>query len=131
MGSLADALRRQSARFLTFDRRITECWAQLGAAVRTAQALGLHRDPSKMVSDREGRRPVNVSQGTLYSRGWTLLRPSIDAGFGETRRCYLISQFVLTSFFQGVPVRYLILRCLKAADPSTSDITQIQPSHYF
>ncbi|KAG9039629.1 hypothetical protein FRB95_009210 [Tulasnella sp. JGI-2019a] len=40
-----------SARFLTFDRRITECWAQLGAAVRTAQALGLHRDPSKMGLD--------------------------------------------------------------------------------
>jgi hypothetical protein len=39
----------QSARFLTFDRRITECWSQLGAAVRTAQALGLHRDGSNMV----------------------------------------------------------------------------------
>ena len=39
----------QSARFLTFDRRITECWSQLGAAVRTAQALGLHRDGSTMV----------------------------------------------------------------------------------
>lgn len=37
-----------SARFLTFDRRITECWSQLGAAVRTAQALGLHRDGSTM-----------------------------------------------------------------------------------
>ncbi|KAF8913948.1 fungal-specific transcription factor domain-containing protein [Gymnopilus junonius] len=37
-----------SARFLTFDRRITECWSQLGAAVRTAQALGLHRDGSAM-----------------------------------------------------------------------------------
>ncbi|KAF9567328.1 hypothetical protein CPC08DRAFT_703234 [Agrocybe pediades] len=37
-----------SARFLTFDRRITECWSQLGAAVRTAQALGLHRDGSPM-----------------------------------------------------------------------------------
>ncbi|KAH0840133.1 hypothetical protein J3R83DRAFT_1110 [Lanmaoa asiatica] len=36
--------RLMSARFLTFDRRITECWSQLGAAVRTAQALGLHRD---------------------------------------------------------------------------------------
>ncbi|KAJ6536624.1 hypothetical protein B0H10DRAFT_2143017 [Mycena sp. CBHHK59/15] len=33
-----------SARFLTFDRRITECYSQLGAAVKTAQALGLHRD---------------------------------------------------------------------------------------
>ncbi|KAF9055342.1 hypothetical protein BDZ89DRAFT_1153117 [Hymenopellis radicata] len=37
-----------SARFLTFDRRITECWSQLGAAVRTAQALGLHRDGASM-----------------------------------------------------------------------------------
>ncbi|KAG8928916.1 hypothetical protein FRC02_006221 [Tulasnella sp. 418] len=42
-------LRLLSIRFLTFDRRITECWAQLGAAVRTAHALGLHRDPAKMV----------------------------------------------------------------------------------
>ncbi|PFH52772.1 hypothetical protein AMATHDRAFT_56206, partial [Amanita thiersii Skay4041] len=40
-----------SARFLTFDRRITECWSQLGAAVRTAQALGLHRDGSAMGMD--------------------------------------------------------------------------------
>ncbi|KAF8621628.1 hypothetical protein AX15_007646 [Amanita polypyramis BW_CC] len=40
-----------SARFLTFDRRITECWSQLGAAVRTAQALGLHRDGSTMVME--------------------------------------------------------------------------------
>lgn len=40
-----------SARFLTFDRRITECWSQLGAAVRTAQALGLHRDGSTMGLD--------------------------------------------------------------------------------
>ena len=39
----------QSARFLTFDRRITEVWSQLGAAVRTAQALGLHRDGADMV----------------------------------------------------------------------------------
>ncbi|KAI5124904.1 hypothetical protein M0805_007332 [Coniferiporia weirii] len=37
-----------SARYLTFDRRITECWSQLGAAVCTAQALGLHRDPAGM-----------------------------------------------------------------------------------
>lgn len=40
----------QSARFLIFDRRITECWSQLGAAVRTAHALGLHRDGAKLVS---------------------------------------------------------------------------------
>ncbi|KAF5344109.1 hypothetical protein D9758_008899 [Tetrapyrgos nigripes] len=41
----------QSARFLTFDRRITECWSQLGAAVRTAEALGLHRDGGNMGLD--------------------------------------------------------------------------------
>ncbi|KAF8165296.1 fungal-specific transcription factor domain-containing protein [Crassisporium funariophilum] len=45
-----------SARFLTFDRRITECWSQLGAAVRTAQALGLHRDGSAM----PGMSPATV-----------------------------------------------------------------------
>ncbi|KAH9049062.1 fungal-specific transcription factor domain-containing protein [Lactarius hengduanensis] len=44
-----------SARYLTFDRRITECWSQLGAAVRTAQALGLHRDASTM-----GLEPAQV-----------------------------------------------------------------------
>ncbi|KAJ7797521.1 hypothetical protein B0H14DRAFT_3093159 [Mycena olivaceomarginata] len=37
-----------STRFLTFDRRITECHLQLGAAVKTAQALGLHRDGASM-----------------------------------------------------------------------------------
>ena len=40
----------QSARFLIFERRITECWSQLGAAVKTAQALSLHRDPARSVS---------------------------------------------------------------------------------
>jgi hypothetical protein len=47
--SISSEPRFQSARFLTFDRRITECWSQLGAAVRTAQALGLHRDGGNMV----------------------------------------------------------------------------------
>ncbi|KAF9268017.1 hypothetical protein L218DRAFT_954410 [Marasmius fiardii PR-910] len=42
-----------SARFLTFDRRITECWSQLGAAVRTAEALGLHRDGASMGMDSQ------------------------------------------------------------------------------
>ncbi|KAL0574671.1 hypothetical protein V5O48_007287 [Marasmius crinis-equi] len=40
-----------SARFLTFDRRITECWSQLGAAMRTGEALGLHRDGASMGMD--------------------------------------------------------------------------------
>ena len=34
------------------DRRMTESWSQLGAAVRIAQAIGLHRDGSDMVSSR-------------------------------------------------------------------------------
>ncbi|KAH9951597.1 hypothetical protein B0H21DRAFT_684345 [Amylocystis lapponica] len=43
--------RMLSARFLTIDRRMTESWSQLGAAVRTAQALGLHRDGAAMGMD--------------------------------------------------------------------------------
>ncbi|KAF8591511.1 hypothetical protein K439DRAFT_1650746 [Ramaria rubella] len=39
------------ARFNIFDRRITESWSEIGAAVRTAQALGLHRDPSNLELD--------------------------------------------------------------------------------
>lgn len=39
----------QSARFLVLDRRMTESWSQLGAAVRIAQAIGLHRDGADMV----------------------------------------------------------------------------------
>lgn len=40
----------QSAIYLVLvhDRRLTECWSQLGASLRTAQALGLHRDGSKL-----------------------------------------------------------------------------------
>ncbi|KZT12462.1 uncharacterized protein LAESUDRAFT_688987 [Laetiporus sulphureus 93-53] len=43
--------RMLSARFLILDRRMTESWNQLGAAVRTAQALGLHRDGADMGMD--------------------------------------------------------------------------------
>ncbi|CCM01598.1 uncharacterized protein FIBRA_03658 [Fibroporia radiculosa] len=43
--------RMLSARFLVLDRRMTESWNQLGAAVRTAQALGMHRDGSTMGMD--------------------------------------------------------------------------------
>ncbi|VDB85390.1 unnamed protein product [Peniophora sp. CBMAI 1063] len=54
-----------SARFLTFDRRITECWSQLGAAVRTAQALGLHRDGGNM--------NMEPSQVEYRRRVWSFL----------------------------------------------------------
>ncbi|KDQ12694.1 hypothetical protein BOTBODRAFT_34149 [Botryobasidium botryosum FD-172 SS1] len=40
-----------TSRFLTFDRKITECWNALGTAVRTALALGLHRDGEKLGLD--------------------------------------------------------------------------------
>lgn len=33
---------------LVHDRRLTECWSQLGASLRTAQAIGLHRDGAKL-----------------------------------------------------------------------------------
>ncbi|ORX36464.1 fungal-specific transcription factor domain-domain-containing protein [Kockovaella imperatae] len=36
---------------LVHDRRLTECWSQLGASLRTAQAIGLHRDGTKMGLD--------------------------------------------------------------------------------
>ncbi|KAF8486532.1 fungal-specific transcription factor domain-containing protein [Gautieria morchelliformis] len=39
------------ARFNLFERRITESWSEVGAAVRIAQALGLHRDPSNLKLD--------------------------------------------------------------------------------
>ncbi|EMD40742.1 hypothetical protein CERSUDRAFT_80391 [Gelatoporia subvermispora B] len=45
--------RMLSARFLILDRRMTESWSQLGAAVRTAQALGLHRDGAPMGMDAQ------------------------------------------------------------------------------
>ncbi|EIW61968.1 uncharacterized protein TRAVEDRAFT_117517 [Trametes versicolor FP-101664 SS1] len=44
-------IRMLSARFLVLDRRMTESWSQLGAAVRTAQAIGLHRDGADMGMD--------------------------------------------------------------------------------
>ncbi|RPD67176.1 hypothetical protein L226DRAFT_549800 [Lentinus tigrinus ALCF2SS1-7] len=49
--------RMLSARFLVLDRRMTESWSQLGAAVRTAQAIGLHRDGVDM-----GMEPLQVER---------------------------------------------------------------------
>ncbi|KAI0349425.1 hypothetical protein OH77DRAFT_1415061 [Trametes cingulata] len=50
-------IRMLSARFLVLDRRMTESWSQLGAAVRTAQAIGLHRDGADM-----GMEPLQVER---------------------------------------------------------------------
>ncbi|KAH9943451.1 uncharacterized protein BXZ73DRAFT_40632 [Epithele typhae] len=49
--------RMLSARFLVLDRRMTESWSQLGAAVRIAQAIGLHRDGADM-----GMEPLQVER---------------------------------------------------------------------
>ncbi|KAH8105858.1 fungal-specific transcription factor domain-containing protein [Cristinia sonorae] len=54
-----------SARFLILDRKATECWSQLGAAVRTAQALGLHRDASTL--------PIDPWQAEYRRRIWAYL----------------------------------------------------------
>ncbi|CAD6584262.1 MAG: hypothetical protein TREMPRED_003783, partial [Tremellales sp. Tagirdzhanova-0007] len=43
---------------LIHDRRLTECWSQLGASLRTAQAIGLHRDGSKLGLEQEFQQEV-------------------------------------------------------------------------
>ena len=70
----------QSARYLTFDRRITECWSQLGAAVCSAQALGLHRDPAAMVSAVIFRREAMGIDDT--NSIWNLPRSSTGGVYG-------------------------------------------------
>ena len=40
-----------TSRYLTTDRRISESWNTLGTAIRTALALGLHRDGAKLGLD--------------------------------------------------------------------------------
>jgi hypothetical protein len=48
--SFFEKLTKKSAMYLVLihDRRLTECWSQLGASLRTAQALGLHRDGTRL-----------------------------------------------------------------------------------
>ena len=74
----------QSARFLTFDRRITECWSQLGAAVRTAQALGLHRDGATMVQCSYLRSSHLLM--VTHSKGCPLPQLNIEEGYGSSYR---------------------------------------------
>ncbi|KAG8745794.1 hypothetical protein FRC10_007056 [Ceratobasidium sp. 414] len=64
-----------SARFLIFDRRITECWSQLGAAVRTAHALGLHRDGAKLDDYTDTLPPLNIEDAELLMAPTAPLRP--------------------------------------------------------
>ncbi|KAK4688108.1 hypothetical protein P7C73_g1993, partial [Tremellales sp. Uapishka_1] len=47
--------------FLIHDRRLTEGWSQLGASLRTAQAIGLHRDGTKLGLDLVLGRPPSIS----------------------------------------------------------------------
>ncbi|KIM46134.1 hypothetical protein M413DRAFT_441197 [Hebeloma cylindrosporum] len=114
-----------SARFLTFDRRITECWSQLGAAVRTAQALGLHRDGSAM----QGMSPGTIEYrrriwSYLYhaDRSYALVlgRPnSIQDYYTSTRppsntdvELHALSQPSIDCFplSQPTPMTFVILR---------------------
>ncbi|KIY49263.1 hypothetical protein FISHEDRAFT_30386, partial [Fistulina hepatica ATCC 64428] len=116
-----------SARFLTFDRRITECWSQLGAAVRTAQALGLHRDGSEL--------PLGVNPDLVEYRRriWSYLyhadrsyalvlgRPnSIQDDYTSTlppsnvdddrQRYAILGQPVVLDLSQPTPMTFVILR---------------------
>lgn len=73
-----------SARFLILDRKATECWSQLGAAVRTAMALGLHRDASNLVSMfMVSLHSLLQLPCSLSTRGMR----SIVEGFGEIFSC--------------------------------------------
>jgi hypothetical protein len=60
---------------LIHDRRLTECWSQLGASLRTAQAIGLHRDGSKL-----GLEYVYTKAKLMI----VLSKQSIGDGYGVT-----------------------------------------------
>jgi hypothetical protein len=60
---------------LIHDRRLTECWSQLGASLRTAQAIGLHRDGSKL-----GLEYVYTASQLMI----VLSKQSIGDGYGVT-----------------------------------------------
>ncbi|KAF9534276.1 hypothetical protein CPB83DRAFT_843977 [Crepidotus variabilis] len=112
-----------SARFLTFDRRITECWSQLGAAVRTAQALGLHRDGASIQGMPQGtveyrRRIWSYLLHADRSYALVLGRPnSIQDAYtstkppsnmdGEPHGSQSLDAFPLT---RPTPMTYVILR---------------------
>ncbi|CDO75575.1 hypothetical protein BN946_scf184858.g15 [Trametes cinnabarina] len=114
-------VRMLSARFLVLDRRLTESWSQLGAAVRTAQAIGLHRDGADM-----GMEPLQVERrrriwSNLYhadrSIALVLGRPiAIHDSYTSTRPPSNTEEMTASGQFKVVPlsqptrVTFLILR---------------------
>ncbi|KAK0453774.1 fungal-specific transcription factor domain-containing protein [Armillaria borealis] len=129
-----------SARFLTFDRRITECWSQLGAAVRTAQALGLHRDGASMGMEPhlvEYRRRI---WSYLYhaDRSYALVlgRPnSIQDTYTSTLPPSNIDDETLnrpTPLSSPTPMTFVILRHQLASiiGRIAHHFQQVKPSHY-
>ncbi|KAI9001022.1 fungal-specific transcription factor domain-containing protein [Trametes punicea] len=114
-------IRMLSARFLVLDRRMTESWSQLGAAVRTAQAIGLHRDGADM-----GMEPLQVERrrriwSNLYhadrSIALVLGRPiAIHDSYTSTRPPSNIEEMTADGQFKVVPlsqptrITFLILR---------------------
>ncbi|OSD04240.1 hypothetical protein PYCCODRAFT_1387107 [Trametes coccinea BRFM310] len=114
-------IRMLSARFLVLDRRLTESWSQLGAAVRTAQAIGLHRDGADM-----GMEPLQVERrrriwSNLYhadrSIALVLGRPiAIHDSYTSTRPPSNTEEMTASGQFKVVPLSqptrltFLILR---------------------
>ncbi|KAI0750793.1 fungal-specific transcription factor domain-containing protein [Daedaleopsis nitida] len=136
--------RMLSARFLVLDRRMTEAWSQLGAAVRTAQAIGLHRDGADMGMDlvqTERRRRI---WSNLYhadrSIALVLGRPiAIHDSYTSTRpptnsdeKTYIGGVITLKDLPLSQPTRttFLILRHqLAAIMGRMSDFFQNADSH--
>ena len=81
----------QSARFLVLDRRMTEAWSQLGAAVRTAQAIGLHRDGADMVGDLTFRVKKQAHQ---ERRAWNSYKWNVVVVYGQFLLLYIARPFI-------------------------------------
>ncbi|KAK7695857.1 hypothetical protein QCA50_000495 [Cerrena zonata] len=117
-----------SARFLILDRKMTECWSQLGAAVRTAQALGLHRDshaPTISATQAEYRRRIwsylyhadrayalVLGRPSAINDDYTSARPPINVDDDLSLSNTLSSPLPLTS---PTGMTYIILRHALAA----------------
>ncbi|KAL7282404.1 hypothetical protein ACG7TL_003875 [Trametes sanguinea] len=95
-------IRMLSARFLVLDRRLTESWSQLGAAVRTAQAIGLHRDGADM-----GMEPLQVER---RRRIWSNLYHADRSIALVLEEMTASGQFKVVPLSQPTRVTFLILR---------------------
>lgn len=135
------------ARFLTFHRRITESWNILGTSVRTALALGLHRDGAKLGLDPsqvEYRRRI---WAYIYhaDRSYALVLgrpPGVQDEFSDTipptnaGDSFLLGQSPsLPSglpLSQPTPMTFVILRhnLAKIIGHIVRHFQQVRPTHY-